>query len=274
MVNLDFNFSKGFLKVSSRVLSTVAFGQSDVGKKRARNEDHYCILEKERLFVVADGMGGHAGGETASRIAVSTIAAVIRSNSQVLSDTNKYSGDLENSPVAKLLSDALRSACQEIFREGSKNISLQGMGTTATGLLLHNNEAFIGHVGDSRAYLMRAGRLLQLSEDHSLVNEQLKAGLITSEQAQQSRFRNIITRSIGFEDDVDVDMIALKVLPEDTFLLCTDGLTTLVTDPEISDILANNYLYDVPQLLINLANSRGGDDNITIVIVHADQEQK
>jgi len=115
---------------------------------------------------------------------------------------------------------------------------------------------------------MRQGRLLQLTEDHSLVNEQLKAGLITQKEAQNSRFRNIITRSIGFEDDVDVDMIALKVAPEDTFILCTDGLTGLVADEEMVTIMNNNDLDEVPQALIDLANKRGGDDNITVVIVH------
>src|SRR5688572_13287892 len=268
MVNLDFYFAKGLSKVTSAGLSLVAYGQSDVGKKRARNEDHYCVMQAERLFVVADGVGGHAGGETASRIAVTTIASVIKNHAQVLLGANDYEGDLEESPVAKLLSDALRNACHEVFQEGSMNAALHGMGTTATGLLFHRQDAFIAHVGDSRAYLIRDGRLLQLSEDHSLVNEQLKAGLITSEQAQSSRFRNIITRSIGFEDDVDVDMIALRVFPEDTFLLCTDGLTCLVADQEILNILTHNYLDESVQLLIGLANKRGGDDNITIVIVH------
>jgi serine/threonine protein phosphatase PrpC len=148
------------------------------------------------------------------------------------------------------------------------------MGTTATALVLHNQSAFIAHVGDSRAYLIRHDQILQLSEDHSLVNEQLKAGLITSEQARNSRFRNIITRSIGFENDVDVDMIALEVRPRDTFLLCTDGLTTLLADQEIRDILTENYLHDVPQLLIDLANHRGGDDNITVIAVYVVSDEE
>jgi len=250
-------------------VSLVSYAQSDVGKKRARNEDYYGVFPNEKLFVVADGMGGHAGGEIASRIAVTTINSVIQNHSDILLSSEVHQQeDLEARPVAKLLSDSVRSACHEIHQEATVNAALHGMGTTTTALLFHGREAFIGHVGDSRAYLMRQGRLLQLTEDHSLVNEQLKAGLITQKEAQNSRFRNIITRSIGFEDDVDVDMIALKVAPEDTFILCTDGLTGLVADEEMVTIMNNNDLDEVPQALIDLANKRGGDDNITVVIVH------
>jgi protein phosphatase len=269
MVNLDLNFSKGLSKVNSRAISLVSFAHSDVGKKRARNEDHYGVMLNEKLFIIADGMGGHAGGEIASRIAVNTIASVIQNHVDVLAAAQGSDSDIEASPVAQLLSDAVRGACYEIHHEASVNSELHGMGTTATALLFHDSEAFIGHVGDSRAYLLREERLLQLTEDHSLVNEQVKAGLITQKEAQKSRFRNIITRSIGFEDDVDVDMIALKIKPDDTFVLCTDGLTCLVSDDEISSILNSHDLDEVPQVLIDLANTRGGDDNITVIVVHA-----
>lgn len=254
--------------MSNAGINIVSHAQSDVGRKRAHNEDRFLVLQAEKFFAVADGMGGHAGGETASRLAVSTIGSVIRNNSHVLSEDNVYEGDLEANPVAKLLSDALRSACHDIYEEGKVNPSLQGMGTTVTSILFFKQDAFIAHVGDSRAYLLRENQLLQLSEDHSLINEQLKAGLITAEQAKQSRFRNIITRSVGFEDDVDVDMISLRVQPKDTFLLSTDGLTGLVADQEILNILTSNALDESPQLLIDLANKRGGDDNTTVVIVH------
>lgn len=254
--------------MSSAAISLVSYAHSDVGKKRVRNEDHYGVMPDHKLYIVADGMGGHAGGEIASQIAVTTVGAVIKNHADVLAAAKSDSSDLEASPVAQLLSDAVRGACHEIHHEASVNASLHGMGTTATALLFHEREAFIGHVGDSRGYLMREGRLMQLTEDHSLVNEQLKAGLISEREAQHSRFRNIITRSIGFEDDVDVDMIALKVFPGDTFLLCTDGLTSLVTDDEIANILANHDLDEVPQNLIDLANKRGGDDNITVVLVN------
>jgi serine/threonine protein phosphatase PrpC len=260
--------------VTANQLRALAFGLSDVGKKRERNEDNYLICPDLSLFVVADGMGGHAGGEMASSLTVKAAAQIVQDHRDILDPNAVYDDVLESSPVAKLLSDALRGACHEVYDRSQRDSSLHGMGTTATALVLHNQSAFIAHVGDSRAYLIRHDQILQLSEDHSLVNEQLKAGLITSEQARNSRFRNIITRSIGFENDVDVDMIALEVRPRDTFLLCTDGLTTLLADQEIRDILTENYLHDVPQLLIDLANHRGGDDNITVIAVYVVSDEE
>ena len=245
-----------------------AFGLSDVGRKRQKNEDQYLIDPELGLYVVADGMGGHAGGDTASRLAVQTLVETLKSQQEILEANSTQSEILEDNAVAKILSDALKSACHVVYRRGQVESTLQGMGTTATALLLHGDHAFIGHVGDSRAYLVRQNQIMQLSEDHSLVNEQVKAGLLTPEQARQSRYRNIITRSIGFEYDVDVDMMALKALPGDTFLLCSDGLTTLLADQEIRNILIDNFLYEAPQLLVNLANHRGGDDNITVIVIH------
>lgn len=246
----------------------LAFGLSDVGRKRERNEDNYLIEPELGLYLVADGMGGHAGGEMASMLTVKTALQIIDEHKSVLDPTATYEEPLESSPVAKLLSDSLRGACHEVYRRSQQDSNLHGMGTTATALLLHGKNAFIAHVGDSRAYLIRHDQILQLSEDHSLVNEQLKAGLLTAEQARSSRFRNIITRSIGFESDVDVDMIALEVKPRDVFLLCTDGLTTLVADQEIRDIVSENYIHDAPQILIDIANHRGGDDNITVIAAY------
>ncbi len=255
--------------MTTNELRALAFGFSHVGKKRGRNEDNYLIQQSLNLFLVADGMGGHAGGQTASKVTADTIKQIIQTHKAILEPDTSYDlENLEKSPIAKLLSDALRGACHEVHQQSQANASLHGMGTTATALLLHKEHAFIAHVGDSRAYLIRNNQIMQLSEDHSLVNEQLKAGILTPEQARSSRFRNIITRSVGFENDVDVDMIALKIWPQDTFLLCTDGLTTLVADQEIHSILSENYLHEVPQLLVDLANLRGGDDNITIVLVY------
>ena len=141
------------------------------------------------------------------------------------------------------------------------------MGTTLTALVMRGDEGFIAHVGDSRCYLVRGGRIFQLSEDHSLVNEQLKAGAITEEEARQSRFRNIITRSVGFEEDVLVDVVGLELEREDSLVLCCDGLTNLVADPEILEVATSTRLAEAPERLIALANERGGDDNITVIVV-------
>lgn len=243
-----------------------AWGSTDVGMKRDHNEDSYLLAPDLNLFVVADGMGGHAGGEMASGISVRTVEKTVRNEKTTIDPQLSHEGSIEKSPVARLLSNAVRAACNAVYTKSQQVRELQGMGTTTTSMLFHDRHCFVAHVGDSRCYLVRDGRVLQLSEDHSLVNEQLKAGLITEAQARQSRFKNIITRSVGFDADVEVDMIAVEVKVGDAYMMCSDGLSNLVTDPEICDIVSDNFLHRVPEILIDLANSRGGDDNSTVVI--------
>lgn len=245
-----------------------SWGLTDVGMKRDHNEDSYLLAPDLNLFVVADGMGGHAGGEMASGIAVRTVDKHVREQRALVDPETHHKGEIQHSPVAKLLSDSVRRACNAVYAKSQEVRELQGMGTTTTAILFHDRHAFVAHVGDSRCYLMRDGRILQLSEDHSLVNEQLKAGLITEAQARQSRFKNIITRSVGFDADVEVDMIAVETKPGDAFLMCSDGLCNLVTDPEMNDTVHENLLHRAPEVLIDLANSRGGDDNITVVMAY------
>ena len=248
----------------------LAWGQTDVGMKRDHNEDSFLIREDLGLCVVADGMGGHAGGELASSIAVRTIEDGVLAARKVLEDAEKFDGPIENSPVAKLIAESVQKACFNIFSKAQERRELQGMGTTTIGFLAHGKHVFIAHVGDSRAYLMREGRILQLSEDHTLVNEQHRAGLITEQQAKQSRFKNNITRSVGFEETVAVDVIAVEARQGDCYLLCSDGLSNLVKDEEINEITGENFLRQAPELLIDLANKRGGDDNSTVVIAYVD----
>ena len=237
-----------------------AFGISDVGQKRERNEDSYLTSAELGLFMVADGMGGHAGGQVASHLTVDTVNEF----------TQKHLADSED--PTQLLGNALKQACHDVHDKSLREPALNGMGTTATALLIHNNNGFVGHVGDSRAYLIRNGHILQLSEDHSLVHEQMKAGLLTEEQARKSRYRNIITRSIGFEKNVNVDTVSVTLQNNDTFLLCTDGLTTLIADQEICDLVSCQPLQQTPKMLVDLANHRGGDDNITVIVVHIADE--
>lgn len=249
-------------------LRVYSWGCTDVGMKRDHNEDSYLLAPDLNLFVVADGMGGHAGGEMASGISVRTVDSHVRENRALVAPDLEHNGEVQNSPVAKLLSDAVRRACNAVYSKSQEVRELQGMGTTTTTILIHGRHAFVAHVGDSRCYLMRDGRIMQLSEDHSLVNEQLKAGLITEAQARQSRFKNIITRSVGFDADVEVDMIAVEVKSGDAFLMCSDGLCNLVTDLEINEVVHDNFLHRAPEVLIDLANQRGGDDNITVVLAY------
>lgn len=234
------------------------FAVSDRGQKRERNEDAYLLLPELNLYVVADGMGGHVGGQRASQLAVESIKQLISENLHTV----------QAADIPQLLADSLRAASKKIHEETRVHPELKGMGTTTTALLIHEQEVTIAHVGDSRAYLIREGEIQQLSEDHSLVQEQFRAGLISAEQAKHSRYRNIITRSIGFEDDVDVDMMVLQAQPGDVFLLCTDGLTTLVEDPDILSAILHNSPETAGQKLVDLANARGGNDNITVVLTY------
>ena len=247
-----------------------ARGHTDVGRKRDHNEDAFLVDEELGLFVVADGMGGHAGGGTASRIAVETIRARLQVAREADPDLFTHPGELEESSLREVLREAVESACQSIYQAAQGDPALAGMGTTVTAAVVAGSNTYIAHVGDSRCYLARKGHIYQVSEDHSLVNEQLKAGAITPEEARNSRFKNIITRSVGFEADVTVDMMGLEVEPGDRMVVCCDGLSNLVDDDEILDVITKAPLASAPAKLIDLANDRGGDDNITVIVVHVD----
>ena len=171
---------------------------TDVGRKRDHNEDSYLVSDDLRLYMVADGMGGHAGGGRASEMAVNLIQKAV-----VQADLDEPTPGAQEPPACVLLSSAARKAGHEIFAMAQSDTNLSGMGTTLTVLLFHKSRACLAHVGDSRAYLFRDGRIEQITEDHSWINEQVKAGFISEEEARQSKFKHIITRSVGFERDVN-----------------------------------------------------------------------
>lgn len=257
-----------------------ALGQTDVGRKRSANEDSFLVNEELRLFVVADGMGGHAGGGTASKIAVQTIEKTILEAKGNGSSLFGRKEPLEQSELPDQFREAVEAACYSIFHTARREPHLAGMGTTVTALLFDESErdgsidAYLAHVGDSRIYLVRGDVVQQISEDHSLVNEQIKAGVITAEEARHSRFKNIITRSVGFEEDVLVDVMGLWAEPGDIFVLCSDGLSNFVQEGEIFDLVRTHrtdLLEELPKVLVQLANDRGGDDNITVVVVRVDE---
>lgn len=245
-------------------------GQTDVGRKRSHNEDSFLIDEELQLFVVADGMGGHAGGGTASRIAVETIDQELRRLRDSKDDPFSRHSPLQDSALPEVIRGAVEKACLAIFKAAQEDPRLAGMGTTVISLLIHDAHAFFAHVGDSRAYLVRGEFIQQISEDHSLVNEQIKAGMITAEEAKHSRYKNIITRSVGFEEEVQVDVMGLAAEPGDTFILCSDGLANMLEDRELLETVRKNRLADVPKKLIEMANDRGGDDNITVIVVQTE----
>lgn len=250
-------------------LRAVSAGLTDVGRKRNHNEDSFLIDDELQLYVVADGMGGHAGGGTASRIAVETIDKELRKVREAAGANNPFVGrtNLQDSPLPEVIRAAVERACLSIFHAAQEDPRLAGMGTTVIALLVKDDYAFFAHVGDSRAYLIRADLIQQISEDHSLVNEQIKAGMITPEEAKHSRYKNIITRSVGFEEEVQVDVMGLVTEPGDTFVLCSDGLANMLDDKELLEIARGSKLADMPKKLIELANERGGDDNITVIVV-------
>ena len=248
-------------------LSIAARGITDVGQRRDHNEDSYLVDEALGLFIVADGMGGHAGGGTASRLAVETIRAAV---ARAKADDPDFGGaDAEDTRVPDLLRQAVEEACAVIYETAQTDPELAGMGTTVTAVLLDARTAFVAHVGDSRCYLLREGRIYQVSEDHSLVNEQLKAGAISADEAKHSRFKNIITRSVGFEQQVVVDLMGLELQAGDALVICCDGLSNMVDDPEILSIVEESPIELAPGRLVALANDRGGDDNITVIVLRA-----
>jgi protein phosphatase len=248
-------------------MNIAARGLTDVGRKRDHNEDSFLVDEDLRLFVVADGMGGHAGGGTASSLAVEKIRDEVRAARDAKPELFREPGPLAEGRLLEVLRDAVERACAAIFHAAQDDPALAGMGTTVTAALLDGISAYVAHVGDSRCYLARKGRIYQISEDHSLVNEQLKAGAITPDEARHSRFKNIITRSVGFEEEVLVDLMGLETEAGDVFVLASDGLSNLVEDHEILKIASETPLAEAPERLVALANERGGDDNVTVIVV-------
>jgi protein phosphatase len=232
--------------------------QTDVGLVRDHNEDSYGVGEGPQieqhghLLVVCDGMGGHAAGEVASRIGVDTILA-------------EYYAD-QDQDRSMALRRAVERANAEVYRQGRGT-----MGSTAVVALLYHNTLYVANVGDSRAYLIRGGSIHQISRDHSLVNDQIDAGLLTPEEARVSNIRNIITRALGHQGGVAVDVFRTGLLRDDVVLLSSDGLHGLVTDAELAGLISQQPLDQTPAVLIALANQRGGHDNITAVLARVVQ---
>lgn len=245
-------------------------GLSDVGRKREHNEDSFVIVDQDLLFVVADGMGGHAAGEVASRIAVNAMADFIASTRKDAEITWPYEYDTNLSVASNRLKTAIRIANQKIIDTIAEKRELEGMGTTLVGILLSEGIACIAHVGDSRSYLVRDGKMEQMTGDHSWVNEQIKLGFLTKEEAERHPFRNVVTRALGSKEDVQVDIIEKPLQAGDRLLLCSDGLNTMVDDTAILGIIeeAKGDTDLATKNLVAKANEEGGEDNVTAILVH------
>lgn len=240
---------------------------SDVGKIRDINQDAYYYVEDDKLpiFIVADGMGGHKAGEVASNLAISTIIRYYEDSKEKIIAKDMF--------IPQFLNESVELANDNLIEEALGDDELKGMGTTVTMCLILDNEVYIGHVGDSRAYLLRDGELIQITQDHSLVGELLRIGSITKDEAVNHPKKNIITRALGSNPKINVDVFNRELKKDDKIILCTDGLTNMVTEDKILEILLSDENSSATcSTLVNISNEAGGIDNTTIMIIKAKGE--
>ncbi|HEX2463222.1 MAG TPA: PP2C family serine/threonine-protein phosphatase [Thermoanaerobaculia bacterium] len=277
--------------------SILACGQTDPGLARLHNEDAFRVDGDNGLYVVADGMGGHSHGEVASKIAVETIARTLRAPEPARATpiplptraavSSNQNTPLPHNPAAATqpgaglrphslrFRDAIRRAHDAMLNAIRDDLSLQGMGTTVAGLLVRDGIAAVAHVGDSRVYRLRGSEMRLLTRDHTWVNEQVMAGFLTEDQARTHPLRNVVTRALGGEAEVAVDVSEVELRKGDLYLICSDGLTTMLTDPDIKSRLASGKpLDEICRSLIAAANERGGVDNITVVIARVQDDSQ
>jgi serine/threonine protein phosphatase PrpC len=248
-------------------------GLTDVGRVRTNNEDCFRIVTALNLFVLSDGMGGEAHGEIASALAVETVV--------------QHCQDAEANPAARVLGQtqpgwsaktkrlltALHLANKSIFKSAEEHPDQHGMGATLTAAWIDGAKLSIAHVGDSRAYLLRGGTLLQLTRDHSLVAEQVRRGMLTVAEAEESDMQSVLLRALGAQPEIEVDAEEHLLFPRDVLVLCSDGLTRMVPEPEIAGVLqAETNPTRAAEELVSLANERGGPDNITVLIARLDKD--
>ena len=242
-------------------------GYTHVGMKRNHNEDNYLILTDENLCCVADGMGGHSSGEIASKIAVEELAEFFRMTSRDEDATWPFKMDKGRNYDENRLATGIKLANKSIFDKASADQKYKGMGTTIVSVHFTNAAAYVGHVGDSRVYYFRQGVLRQVTEDHSLLNDYLKAKKLTPEEIENFPHKNVIVRALGMKETVAVDVAKVEAQQGDVFLLCSDGLSGMVTDPQMQDILSRTTeLEKACSQLIDMANAAGGNDNVTCVL--------
>ncbi len=238
---------------------------SDTGRKRKSNQDAHVADPELGLFAVADGMGGHAGGERASAEAVGELRRDVQARLRRLQRPESQSPPRDQ--LQRLLRDALRAASARVHGLAQANPELSGMGTTLTALLLFEDRAYIGHVGDTRAYLLRQGKQHRLTHDHRVVDELIRRGALRPEDAGEVPYTNALSRCIGAQPKVQVDVLDLDLMPGDRFLLCCDGVHGYFADEDLPAKLAGDDLQAVAQGLVDHANAAGGEDNITVLLV-------
>jgi protein phosphatase len=242
-------------------------GGTDVGRKRDHNEDSIFLPLDDRLAIVADGMGGHASGEVASQLAVETIVSHFKKTKEMQVLTWPFKVDRDMRGEINRMNTSIMLANLEINEQAAANPEQKGMGTTVDAIWFLDDTIIIGHVGDSRVYRMHDGELLQVTEDHSLINDYIKMKRVTAEEAENWPHKNVIVRALGMKDTVQVDIITETPRVGDVYLLCSDGLTDMVSDDQIEHMLrAAGDLDDAVEGLITAANEEGGVDNISVVL--------
>jgi serine/threonine protein phosphatase PrpC/CRP-like cAMP-binding protein len=251
------------------------FAATDIGRQRDHNEDNYLVDPTLHLFVVADGMGGHAAGEVASQISVHEVSRVVRENSDVIERYVKEHDAAARQEILAVMEHAVQTACASIYHRGQAEPDKRGMGTTTSALLIAGDRGFIAHVGDSRIYLLRQNQVHQLTEDHSLINELVRRGKIKRDEidtSPYSKYKNAVTRAVGAYESVETDTLDFEVLPGDHFLICSDGLHAYLKDSDVPEIMTADDIADAPKTMVALANAGGGHDNITAVVVRVETE--
>jgi len=243
-------------------------GNTHVGMKRTANEDSFGLLPEENLYIVADGMGGHASGEVASRMAVEIVSLFFKETAEDEEVTWPFKMDRQKKYEENRLVTSIKLANLRIYEEAVSNSNNKGMGTTVVAILFTKEGAYCGHVGDSRIYRLREDKFDQLTEDHSLLNDYIKMKDLTPEEIENFPHKNVIVRALGMKETVQVDVSFQKPAHKDIYLLCSDGLCGMITDEEMHEILnkCGDDLEEATNQLIQLANEHGGTDNITVAL--------
>jgi PPM family protein phosphatase len=246
-----------------------------VGRLRSNNEDSFRIVEPQHLFVVSDGMGGEAHGEVASALAVETIVNHCREGAENPATTIFGEPPADLNERTRRLASAVHLANHKIFESSEQHPEQRGMGATLTAVWIDGSALSIAHIGDSRVYLLRGGTLQQLTTDHSLVAEQVRRGILTAAEADASEMQSVLLRALGTHPEVEVDAEEHLLLPQDVLLLCSDGLTRMVTEPEIAGTLqVETNPEAAAKKLIELANDNGGADNITVIVIRLEKTSR
>lgn len=236
-------------------------GKTDIGKARKMNQDTFCcgrFDDTSCYAVVCDGMGGHNAGNIASELACEVIGKQIAGG---------FRADMNENLIRDLLMSSVAAANAEVYERSKTDEELFGMGTTVVAAILNGSLLHVAHVGDSRAYIVNSGEFAQITRDHSIVQELLEAGKISDEDARNHPQKNLITRAVGVNEQIQVDYLETVLNREDRVLICSDGLTNACTEEEIHRIVADTPVAEIPQMLIDRANEHGGMDNITVVVI-------